>query len=497
MLDEAAFLEPIFWGKLGDHAKAVEEALEYIAKYPRNKDRVRDTLSNALAAADALRKSPESGSQRGGDLITRAWKLAVESGRKEYAFAYGKRLSDRAKSPADYRAAADALGAVPNDHPAVLHARFYELSALQEVLDEKGLPAATRVALVGDIQKLAADVNKRIDGAMATAGEDQKPRLRFYKVSATLLAADLLAKERKDHDGVLKMLAGFEETAKGLPQEDKLDATALRLRVNAYMALGKTQDAVDEVKKLVASQQGGNAGVLFNMIGQMDDAFAKARAANDREAMRQNSAAQVALITPLIEQTRDEALQNKYKQWKADLVLRAARNEEDAARRSKYLAEAQQTFAEVMAQAKEGTPQFDTMRYKLALVSYELQDYKKVQQELGQLIASGRLGPPDVRESSPDGNDTFSENPVYWEGLLRYMQANWELSKTDKSPQLTEAIENAKATLKAHYINRGKNVGGERLRDEYAKLKAEMLPGWDENNVTPAAGTTRPAQARS
>jgi hypothetical protein len=259
------------------------------------------------------------------------------------------------------------------------------------------------------------------------------------------------------------------------------------------MALGKTQDAVDEVKKLVASQPGGNAGVLFTMIGQMDDAFAKAKAAGDRESMRQNSAAQVALITPLIEQTKDEAVRNRYKQWKADLVLRAARNEEDAARRAQYLAEAQQTFTELMGLAKEGTPQFDTMRYKLALVSYELKDYKKVQQELGQLIADRRLGAPDVREPSPDGNDTFRENPVYWEGLLRYMQANWELSKTDKSPQMTEAITNARDTLKTLYINRGKNVGGERLRDEYARLKAEMLPGWDETQVAPSA--TQPAQA--
>jgi hypothetical protein len=496
VIDEASFLEPIFWAKLGDNARSVEESLDYIA-HGKNRDRIRDTLTNALIAVDALRKSPDSGSQRISDLITRTWKLAIDAGRKEYTFVYGKRLADRAKTPADYKAAAAALHAVPENHPAVLHARFYELSALQEVPDDKSLVPAARVGVVGDIQRLAADVNRRIDAALATAKEDQKPRLKFYKVSATLLAADLLQKEQKDNAGVLKMLQGFEETAKGLPQEDKLDATALRLRVNAYMALGKTQDAVDEVKKLVASQQGGNATVLFNMIGQMDDAYGKAKAAGDREAMRQNSAAQVALITPLIDQTKDEAVRNKYKQWKADLVLRAARNEDDAKRRSQYLTEAQQTFTELMKLAKEGSPQFDTMRYKLALVSYELKDYKKVQQELGQLIANRRLGDPDLRESSPDGNDTFRENPVYWEGLLRYMQANWELAKTDKSPQMTEAINNARDTLKTLYINRGKNVGGERLRDEYAKLKEEMLPGWDENQVAPAGATSRPAQAAS
>jgi hypothetical protein len=254
------------------------------------------------------------------------------------------------------------------------------------------------------------------------------------------------------------------------------------------MALGRTQDAVDEVKKLVASQGDGQAGILFTMIGQMDDAFAKARAKGDKDAMRQNSAAQVALITPLIEQTKDEKIRNKYKKWKAQLVLRAARNEEDRARRSQYLTEAQNTFTELMKLSKEGEPEYDNLRYQLALVSYELKDYKKVQQEMGQLIADGKLGPPDTRETNPaDGTDTFKENPVYWEGLLRFMQANWELSKTDASPQMVEAINNARETLKTLYINRGKNVGGERFRDEYAQLKAEMLPGWDEKNPTAAS----------
>jgi hypothetical protein len=258
------------------------------------------------------------------------------------------------------------------------------------------------------------------------------------------------------------------------------------------MALGRTQDAVNEVKKLVAAQGGeGQAGILFTMIGQMDDAFAKAKARGDKDAMRQNSAAQVALITPLIEQTKDEKIRNKYKKWKAQLVLRAARNEEDQKKRSQYLTEAQTTFTQLMKLSKEGDPEYDNLRYQLALVSYELKDYKKVQQEMGQLIADGKLGQPDRRETNPaDGTDTFKENPVYWEGLLRFMQANWELSKTDASPQMTEAINNAKETLKTLYINRGKNVGGERLRDEYAQLKAEMLPGWDETKVT---ATTQPA----
>jgi hypothetical protein len=488
VVDEASFLEPIFYAKLGKNAETIEESLDYIKNHGKNKDRVVNALANALAAVEILRKSPESANERISGLINRTWQTALAAGMKEYAFLYGKRLFDQGQ----FKEAAAALKQVPANSPAITHARFYELSALQQRLDEKDVDPATKKALVGEIQALAADVNKRIDADLATAKEEQKPRLRFYKVSATLLAADLAQKELKDNQSVLTMLNGFEETAKGLPREDKLIGTALHLRVNAYMALGKTQDAVDEVKKLVAAQ-GGSANILFTMIGQMDEQFVKAKAKGDKDAMRQNSAAQVALITPLIEQTKDPEIQNKYKKWKAQLVLRAARNEDDQAQRSQYLTEAQGTFNELLKLAKEDTPEFDNLRYQLALVSYELKDYKKVQQEMGQLIADGKLGPPDVRETNPaDGTDTFKENPVYWEGLLRFMQSNWQLSKTDASPEMADAIKNARETLKTLYINRGKNVGGERLRDEYAQLKSEMLPGWDESK---ASSTTQAASA--
>jgi hypothetical protein len=491
VIDEAAFLEPIFYAKLGKNVETIEESLDYIKNHNKSKERAANALNNALAAVEVLRKSPQSAGEKVSDLINRTWQAAVNSGMKQYAFVYGKRLFDQGK----YQEAADVLKIVPADSPAITHARFYELSALQQRLDEKDIDPATHRALVDEIQKLAKDVNARIDADLAEAKDEQKPRLRFYKASATLLAADLLQKESKDNQGVLKMLEGFEDFARKLPQEDRLEGTALHLRVNAYMALGRTQDAVDEVKKLLAAQGGeGQAGILFTMIGQMDDAFAKAKARGDKDAMRQNSAAQVALITPLIEQTKDQAIRNKYKKWKAQLVLRAARNEEDAKRRSQYLAEAQSTFTELMKLSKEGEREYDNLRYQLALVSYELKDYKKVQQEMGQLIAEGKLGPPDLRETNPaDGTDTFKENPVYWEGLLRFMQSNWQLSKTDASPQMVEAINDAKETLKALYINRGKNVGGERLRDEYAQLKAEMLPGWDETKVGAA---TQPGSAK-
>jgi hypothetical protein len=303
-----------------------------------------------------------------------------------------------------------------------------------------------------------------------------------------------MQKELKDNQGVITILKDFEASAKGLPREERLIGTALRQRVNAYMALNQTQAAVDEVQKLVAQGGTGAANILYTLIQQMDEAYAKAKLKGDTEAMKQNSAAQVALIGPLIEQTSDPKAKEAYEEWEAQLLIRTARVETDPGRRNGYLSKAQGVFSRELAKATEGSPKHDTLRYQLALISYELKDYKKVQQEMGQLIADGKLGPPVLRETTPDGGESFKDNPVYWEGLLRFMQSNWELSKANPADKaLASAVNEAKGTLQSLYINRGGNVGGERLRDEYAKLKAEMLPGWDEKNIatTQSGATTR------
>jgi hypothetical protein len=362
---------------------------------------------------------------------------------------------------------------------------------MQELLDDKSLDAAMRNVMVKDVQKLAAEVNQRIDADLASAKEEQKPRLRFYKVSSILLAADLMQTEMKNHQEVIKMLQGFEETAKGLPREENLVGTALHLRVNSLMALGRTPEAVEEVKKLISAGTKNSASVLYNMIQEMDEEYAQARAANDKEAMRANSAAQVALIGPLIQQTQDAKAKAAYEKWEAQLLLRAARNEESATKRAEYLTKAQGVFSKQLAGAAEGSPDHDNSRYQLALISFELKDYKRVQQEMGQLLAAGKLGKPDIREVNPDGTEQFKENPVYWEGLLRFMQANWEVAQSDNGKSAKDALENSREVLRALYVNRGSNVGG-KFAAEYQQLKAKLLPGFDENKVAATQASAAP-----
>lgn len=500
IIDEAAFMVPIFESKLGKATEAVEASLHYLKEHGKNKDRAATAIDTALSGVEVMRKGPDATSERVGSLIDRTWAIAVNGGRKEYAFLYGKRLFDQKK----FGPAATVLALVPENNPAVTHARFFQLSAVQERLDDPDVAKdpAMKKKLVGEIQKLAGEVSTRIDTDLAKATENQKPRLLFYRASATLLAADLMENEQKDHAGVLKLLEGFEEKVKGLPKEENLIGTALHLRVNALMALNKTPEAVAMVMKLVDArkdQKGGSAGILFNMIQKMDEQYQSAKTRGDEVAMTTLSSGTAALIRPLIDQTKDQAAKEAYERWEADLYLRASRNEKDETKKKEFLAKAQKVFddqlTKLLEKTKEG-PAVDNLKYKLALVSFELKDYKKVQTEMGTLVANGKLGPPDIRELDAATNmEEYKENPVYWEGLLRYMQANQELSKTDNSAQMKEAIENNRAVLRALYINRGKNVGGERLRDEYALLKAALLPGWTETAIPATQAATKPSTA--
>jgi hypothetical protein len=225
----------------------------------------------------------------------------------------------------------------------------------------------------------------------------------------------------------------------------------------------------------------------------MDEAYDKAKANKDLEGMRQAAATEVALIGPLINQTKDEKIRVQYERWEARLLIRIALIETDADKKKAYLARAQSVFERELGKAPEGSPERDGYRYQLALISYQLGDYKKVQMEMGTLIAEGRLGAAERLVPDPAGGPgEYKDNPVYWEGLLRFMQANLALAKEHPDdPQLKEALENARQTLKAQYINKGKHVGGP-LAAEYQVFKKQLLGDWDETKIDISKAATRP-----
>ena len=192
---------------------------------------------------------------------------------------------------------------------------------------------------MSDIQKLAADVNKRIDADLATAKEEQKPRLRFYKVSATLLAADLMQKESKDNRACLKMLNGFEETAKGLPQRGQARRDGACTAGERVHGAGEDAGRGRRGEEAGRVAAGGDRRTSCSHDRADGRAFAKAKAKGDKDAMRQNSAAQVALITPLIEQTKDQAIAKQVQEVEGRARPSGSGTRRTQSRESQYLSE--------------------------------------------------------------------------------------------------------------------------------------------------------------
>ena len=61
------------------------------------------------------------------------------------------------------------------------------------------------------------------------------------------------------------------------------------------------------------------------------------------------------------------------------------------------------------------------------------------------------------------------------------------------SVSLNSGVEESKSYLKQQLVRWGDRVGGKKWKDEFVKLKSEIIPGFDPNALPPAtAPATQP-----
>ena len=102
----------------------------------------------------------------------------------------------------------------------------------------------------------------------------------------------------------------------------------------------------------------------------------------------------------------------------------------------------------------------------IALVQYDLGNYAEAQQRLAILLKDGRLGSP-LMDVQQDGQTRTVDNDAYWEAVLKLIRSNLKLG-ADPEAQ--------KTFLKSQYIRWGDHVGGKKWKDEFDKLKNELIP---------------------
>jgi hypothetical protein len=497
--DNAAYLIPFLYEKLNRPADAALAYLDYAEGFKGNAQRANIALDNAAGLIGKLR-SEAAEDEKTVHAYERFLPLAINEpfNRKEFAFEYARRLQKLGK-PSE---SIVYFRMIAPDDARVLPARYFEMVALKQQLDNPAAPVddTARAAILVDIQKHADWVNTAAEGAIANAKTDEeKTQYRLMIVRTRLLAADLARREQKDAQRTLDLLAGFEQAVSGLPGEDDLLSEALFSRVQSYMALGKNSEATDALVKLLETKEGGQgADIVFNLLHKLNADFDAAVVANDAARTRELAENRAVLSGFLVDWARNNSDPNirkftyRYAVFDAATKYLAAGLQVDPDERRARLEESLQRY--IALQSPENVALYkETLAGKVGIdpnypdpsvtlgigvVQFDLGNYKDAQEKIGRLLVDRKLGTPTMIVEE-NGEEKVVDNDQYWEAMYKLLKSNAELSATD--PAAAEALEQTKTHLKRLYIQWGDRVGGVKWKDEFAQLRQELVPEFTES----------------
>jgi hypothetical protein len=485
--------------KENKNKEAAGAFLDYAQNYQTDLTKASDALLHAQALIGQMRQADIT-DQDAKNLYDRFLPIAIAPpfNQKKFAFEYASLLqhTQRYKQAVEYFKMVD-----PNDK-RILSARYFEMIALKQRLndDNDKMDSSERDQVMSDIQQLADQVNKGATAAQASATtNDEKKRFESMLVRTALLAADLAGHEQKQPQRALDLLDGFEGriTDQEPAVQQEMLVEVLTLRVNAYMALGKTDDATKCLVQLIAlGKNGGNdAGpaLVFDLLQKLNTEMDKARAANDTQQVKsiaQNRAALTGFLVTWAEGNSDpkiKAAAPKYRAIDASTKQLAAELNDDPVGRKKQLEDALKQYLAL------DDPNNPDPRVKLGIgeVQFDLGNYKAAAETLSPLILNKQLGGPTATANN-NGIDEIVDNPVYWEANYQLLRSIAEVAKQNPNdPSAQSDLAAAKQDLKNKYLLFPQGIGGKKYHADFEKLRAEIIPDFNPDAV--ASPTTVPA----
>jgi hypothetical protein len=427
-------------------------------------------------------------------LYTRVLGVAVAEpfNRVELAYLYGRQMQQAAK----YVEAAAAYAKVPDTDANKLWARYFQMLALKQQLDQDRLKdpkdktklaAADARQMQEQIQQLAGQVREQSQKTMASAANDQeRNRARQLLVQTTLMSADLANRVQNQPAKAIEILNGFEDAVQGMDRADQLLSQALFVRVDAFMDLKQNTKATDALVQLLETR-GGNEGarMIYDLLTRLNDDFEAARKAGNKAEMTSLASARAELTGYLVkwaEQNKKDAVM-QYRVYDAESQAQAARLMEDPARRTELLQAAKTRYEGLLAEGNDPVVQLG-----LANVAYDLGDYRTAQPIYTRLIADRKLGGP----KRYNADNELVDNDQYWEAMYKLFKSNIEVAKAD--PQFANLAQETRQRLGQLYIMQGESVGGQRWGEEFQAMRKELLPdlkiGQPVEPDTPAAAAT-------
>ncbi|MDP9173079.1 MAG: hypothetical protein M3O30_04330 [Planctomycetota bacterium] len=484
---------------LGDKAGAINSLLDHIQRFgkePAAKAAV--ALDRAQTLIADLRQAAPAGKidAQVQQLQDRFLPVAINPpfNRREFALQYAASLYQQRK----WNEAIHYYQLVPDTEPPArrLTAQYGEMAATKYLLEESpNAHAENKQQLVGQIQKLAEAVRGiSTDIIKSQASEADKAHARSTLARTSLVAADLTRREQKDPRRVLELLAGFEDSVQGLSDSKTLLASALFLRVQAYMQLGQNDQATQTLVQYL-NTAGGNEGAdtVKQLLSTLDDELDKAReqSGSGTEASIRQLTANRALLSGFLvkwatenDDTKIHRLAYIYQRFDADTQFDAAVADASAESRQRGLAAALERYKQLQSpqnvtlyQASLDPTGNVDKNYPDPLVTlgigrtaYELHDCQTVKDTLGQLIHDEKLG---------------ENTDEYWEATYKLLDCMHALAKSGDANTTDAQVQQA---LKVQYLIWRDGTGGKKWHDKFDALRKAVLPDW-----TPPASATNPA----
>jgi hypothetical protein len=516
--DADALLLGFLLERIGQRPAAVEAFLDYIRDFGggvggANLKNATLALDNALFIVGQLRANEATANDPATlKAYERVLPVAINPpfNRREFAYDYARLLQTTDK-PAE---ALKYFRQVPESDRRYASARYYEMVALQQRLDEEKLPEAERKQVVAEVLRMVDDVSKQLTAAMNAAPNDaERTRYRALLVNTTLLAADVARREQNDPKRTLALLENFEQVSQGLPNQQELIGSVLYTRVQSFMQLGNSDAATRTLVALLKSKPGGEgASIVYNLLQKLNAELDAARLAGNVERMQVLARNRALLSGFLVEWARNNEDPNirkftyKYSVFDADTKHLAASLEQDAAARQDGLRQALDLYrklespesvelyrATLEASSPERNYPDPAVTLGIGLIAYDLGDFTEAQRRLGRLLTDRKLGTPTVAQADESGQTKIVENDQYWEATLKLMRSNLALAAANPNDATAQAAKAETISyLKQLYVRWGRDVGGKRWSPEFEKLRAEMIPDFDPNTLAVETPTTVP-----
>ncbi|MGN6725202.1 MAG: hypothetical protein ACTHLZ_04755, partial [Tepidisphaeraceae bacterium] len=445
--DNCTYVIGFFLQKLDRKPEAAAAFLDYIDAHKADgkSERMETAFNNAIALVhDAYLANA------GDPVVTKVYNrtlataVAAPFNRVEFAYEYGRRLQANNR----FDAAIAAFRLVPPSDRNYAESQYYLMVAVRQELDKLKPEDPKYQATLTELNGLIDNVNQSLTKSLADEKDPQRVLIARMRLAQTrLLGGDVALHAQKNPQRALDLLNNFEETAKGLPDNESLLGEVLLIRVQAYVQLGKVDEATDQLVKLARQNPNGAGQVVYNLLKKLDDEVTTAEANHQTDQVAQLESNRAMLTPFLVKWASDHPNPNikrltyTYSVFDADTQRRAAELTKDPAKkkqmleaalaRFKSLAEKQNfdQYLQSLPPEKRNSARYDPqVVLGLGRTYFAMGNWAEARLQFVQLFRDKVLGTGYITAPNAAGTFESKDNPSYWEAMDKLFRCNLNLN---------------------------------------------------------------------